>query len=87
MIPRYTRPEMGKIWEEENKYRIWLEIEILACEAQAELGSSYLELVTSHTMECAKTYANWIINFEVPLRRELLEKSGDLKIDDNIREK
>lgn len=56
-------------------------------EAQAELGSSYLELVTSHTMECAKTYANWIINFEVPLRRELLEKSGDLKIDDNIREK
>jgi adenylosuccinate lyase len=29
---------MGKIWEEENKYRIWLEIEILASEAQAELG-------------------------------------------------
>ena len=29
---------MGKIWEEENKFRIWLEIEILACEAQAELG-------------------------------------------------
>lgn len=29
---------MGRIWEEENKFRIWLEIEILACEAQAELG-------------------------------------------------
>jgi adenylosuccinate lyase len=29
---------MGKIWEDENKFRIWLEIEILACEAQAELG-------------------------------------------------
>jgi adenylosuccinate lyase len=29
---------MGKIWEEENKFRIWLEIETLACEAQAELG-------------------------------------------------
>jgi adenylosuccinate lyase len=29
---------MGKIWEDENKYRIWLEIELLACEAQAELG-------------------------------------------------
>jgi adenylosuccinate lyase len=29
---------MGKIWEDENKFRIWLEIEMLACEAQAELG-------------------------------------------------
>ena len=38
MIRRYTRPAMGKIWDEENKFRIWLEIEILACEAQAELG-------------------------------------------------
>jgi len=38
MIDRYTRPAMGKIWEDENKFRIWLEIEILACEAQAELG-------------------------------------------------
>ena len=38
MIPRYTRPEMAKIWEPENRFRIWLEIETLACEAQAELG-------------------------------------------------
>ncbi|MEE9288391.1 MAG: adenylosuccinate lyase [Bacteroidota bacterium] len=38
MISRYTRPAMGKIWTDENKFRIWLEIEILACEAQAELG-------------------------------------------------
>ena len=38
MIARYTRPEMGRIWEDENKFRIWLDIEILACEAQAELG-------------------------------------------------
>ena len=38
MILRYTRPAMGKIWEDENKFRIWLEIETLACEAQAELG-------------------------------------------------
>jgi len=37
MIPRYTRPEMGAIWTEENKFRTWLEIELLACEAQAEL--------------------------------------------------
>ena len=38
MIERYTRPAMGKIWEDENKFRIWLEIETLACEAQTELG-------------------------------------------------
>lgn len=38
MIARYTRPEMGAIWEDENKYKIWLEIETLASEAQAELG-------------------------------------------------
>ncbi len=38
MIGRYTRPEMGAIWELENKFAIWKEIEILACEAHAELG-------------------------------------------------
>ena len=38
MIARYTLPEMGAIWAEQRKYEIWLEIETLACEAQAELG-------------------------------------------------
>ncbi|WP_273852758.1 adenylosuccinate lyase [Guptibacillus spartinae] len=38
MIERYTRPEMGAIWTEENRYNAWLEVEILACEAWAELG-------------------------------------------------
>lgn len=38
MIKRYTLPEMGKIWEDEFKYSTWLKIEILACEARAELG-------------------------------------------------
>ncbi len=38
MIDRYTRPEMGAIWTEENKYKAWLEVEILADEAWAELG-------------------------------------------------
>jgi adenylosuccinate lyase len=38
MIERYTRPDMGAIWSDQNKYSIWLEIEILACEAQAQLG-------------------------------------------------
>ncbi|MGA9115301.1 MAG: adenylosuccinate lyase [Bacteroidota bacterium] len=38
MIARYTRPAMGEIWSEEARFRIWLEIELLACEAQAQLG-------------------------------------------------
>ena len=38
MIPRYTRPEMGRIWSEENKYRQWLEVELAAAEALAETG-------------------------------------------------
>ena len=38
MIPRYSRPEMAEIWEPDSRFRIWLEIETLACEAQARLG-------------------------------------------------
>jgi adenylosuccinate lyase len=39
MIPRYSRPEMTQIWEPENKFRIWFEIEAHACDALAELGA------------------------------------------------
>ena len=38
MIPRYSRPKMEKIWEPENRFQIWYEIEAHACDAQAELG-------------------------------------------------
>ena len=38
MIPRYSRPEMTRIWSAENRYRIWFEIEAYACDAQAALG-------------------------------------------------
>ena len=38
MIARYTRPEMGQIWSEENKYRRWLDVELAASEALAESG-------------------------------------------------
>jgi len=38
MIDRYTLPEMGKVWAEENRWAVMLEIEVLACEAMAELG-------------------------------------------------
>jgi adenylosuccinate lyase len=38
LIPRYSRDAMSAIWSPENKYRKWLDIEILACEAMAEKG-------------------------------------------------
>ena len=38
MIPRYTRKRMADVWEAENRYRKWLQIEIFACEAMADLG-------------------------------------------------
>jgi len=38
MIERYTRPAMGAVWTEENKFKAWLEVELLACEAWSELG-------------------------------------------------
>src|SRR5512147_1286254 len=38
MIARYTRPEMGHIWSEENKFRAWLEVELAASQTLAETG-------------------------------------------------
>lgn len=38
MIERYTRPEMGKIWSEEEQFQAWLEVELAACAAWSEIG-------------------------------------------------
>ena len=38
MIARYTRPEMGRIWSDENKYRCWLRVEVAASQALAAAG-------------------------------------------------
>jgi len=45
MIARYTLPEMGNIWTDENKFRKWLEVEIAVCEVHAEMGTIPLEAV------------------------------------------
>ncbi len=54
MVERYTLPEMGKIWSDENKYKIWLDIEILACEAQSKLG-----LIPQEAIDAIKEKANF----------------------------
>ena len=47
MISRYTRPQMGAIWTEENRYRQWLAVEIAACEVLAETGVIPLDAVAT----------------------------------------
>jgi adenylosuccinate lyase len=45
VIERYSRPEMTRIWEAENRYQKWLDIEIYACEAHAEMGTIPMDAV------------------------------------------
>ncbi|HID96305.1 MAG TPA: adenylosuccinate lyase [Candidatus Latescibacteria bacterium] len=54
MIERYTLPRMGSIWTLENKFRLWLKIEILACEAQSRLG-----LIPEETLRIIKEKADF----------------------------
>lgn len=45
MIERYTRPEMGRIWTQENRYQAWLDVELAVCDAWAEVGRIPAEAV------------------------------------------
>lgn len=54
MIDRYTLPEMGRIWEDKFKFDTWLKIEILACEARAEMGE-----ISKADVEVIKQKANF----------------------------
>ena len=56
MITRYSRDGLRKIWESENKIKIWLKIEILACEAQEKLG-----LIPKKSLENIKKKAKFEI--------------------------
>src|SRR5213592_1292390 len=39
MIERYTLPEMGQLWSEQNKFQKWLDVELAVCEVHAEMGT------------------------------------------------
>lgn len=71
MVERYTRPEMGSVWSEENKYKIWLEIEILAVEAQVELGSIPKE-VAKTIREKASFDINRILEIEETTKHDVI---------------
>lgn len=69
MIPRYTRPEMGRIWSEQNKYQKWLDVELAASEALAEIGD-----VPTDAAESLRKYAGFDVG-----RIEAIE--GEVKHD------
>ncbi|QKS70414.1 adenylosuccinate lyase [Paenalkalicoccus suaedae] len=71
MIERYTRPEMGQIWEEHNRFQAWLEVEILACEAWAELGDIPKEDVAK-IRENASFDVNRILEIEAETRHDVV---------------
>ncbi|SFE61472.1 Adenylosuccinate lyase [Bacillus sp. OV194] len=71
MIERYKRPEMGAIWTDENRFKAWLEVEILACEAWAELGEIPKEDVKK-LRENASFDINRILEIEQETRHDVV---------------
>lgn len=54
MIERYSRPEMAAIWTQQNKYQKWLDVEVAACEAWADLGK-----IPAESLKVIKEKANF----------------------------
>lgn len=71
MVERYTLPEMAQIWSENNKFNIWLEIEILACEAQVQLGIAPPEII-SEIRSKAKININRINEIEQTTKHDVI---------------
>ena len=65
MINRYTRPEMGKIWEPENLFAKWLQVEIVACEAMAKEG-----LIPRQSVENIKKKADFSVGRILEIEEE-----------------
>ncbi len=57
MIERYTRPEMGAIWEPHNRFAKWLEVEVLVCEAMAQEG-----MIPQKSLDTIKEKADFSID-------------------------
>ena len=66
MIARYTRPEMGRIWSEESKYRRWLDVELAASEALADIGE-----VPREAAEALRQHADFDVQRIQEIEREV----------------
>jgi adenylosuccinate lyase len=71
MIPRYTRAEMGAIWTPERRYRIWLDVELAACEAMVKLG----EVPAEDLATLQRTFAGHAFSAADVARIEEIEKT------------
>jgi adenylosuccinate lyase len=71
LIERYTLPEMGDLWTETYKLKTWLQVEIAACEAQAELG-----YIPAEAVETIKAKANFdpkrVLEIEAEVRHDVI---------------
>ncbi|MFO7462217.1 MAG: adenylosuccinate lyase [Desulfatiglandales bacterium] len=65
MIPRYTRQEMGRIWEDENRFAKWLDVELAACEGMAEQG-----LIPRDSLETIKRKARFSVDRILEIEEE-----------------
>jgi adenylosuccinate lyase len=66
MIERYSRPEMKAVWELNNKYKIWLEVEILAAEANNKLG-----VIDDKSLSIIKKRAKFSVDRILEIEREV----------------
>ena len=73
MIERYSRPEMASIWTLQNKFEVWQEIEVLACEAQAQLGDCGITVEEAALIrERASFSLERIAELEATLRHDVI---------------
>src|SRR5580700_7209826 len=66
MILRYTRPEMGRIWSDQNRFQQWLEVELAASEALADLG-----VVPGEAASTLRKYAGFDVTRIHEIEREV----------------
>jgi adenylosuccinate lyase len=71
LIERYTLPEMGRLWSEEAKFRGWLEVEIAACQANAELGRVPAEAMEQIRQRAAFSVPR-ILEIEAEVRHDVI---------------
>ncbi len=71
MIDRYSRSEMARIWSEQNRFQMWLEVEVLAAEGMASLGK-VPKAAVSRIRKNARIDINRIQKIEVDVRHEMI---------------
>lgn len=71
MIQRYTRPEMGRIWSDENKYAQWLAVELANCDVQSERGHIPVESA-KFLREYAAISVDRILEIEAEIRHDVI---------------